>query len=79
MSRVSAETPTSAQQNAAGTDSTNATGGGVATVTGAVRITPAGGVGVGWMLPSLTVAFIGESEAAPIRAVSLRATVTPGR
>ena len=51
----------------------------MATVTGAVRIAPTGGVGVGCMAPSLTVAFIGESEAAPIRAVSLRATGVPGR
>lgn len=47
MSRVSAETPTSAQQKAAGTDSTNATRGGLATVGGVVRTTPAGGVKVG--------------------------------
>ncbi len=47
MSKVNAETPTRAQQNAAGTDSTNATGSGVATDTAAVRIVPAGGAGVG--------------------------------
>jgi hypothetical protein len=43
MSKVSAETPRSAQQKPAGTDSTKATGEAGATANGAVRIAPTGG------------------------------------
>ncbi len=72
MSKVSPETPSNAQQKVAGTDSTNAAGGGLATERGAARIPPPGGALDGWMLLSLTVAFIGESWVTATRAVSLR-------
>lgn len=72
MSKVSTETPSNAQQKIAGTDSTNAAGGGLATVSGVVRMTPAGEELEDWTLLSLTVAFIGESVFTATRAVSLR-------
>ncbi|MBA3608601.1 MAG: hypothetical protein H0W43_08885 [Chthoniobacterales bacterium] len=69
MSKVSADTPSKAQQSCVGTDSTKPCGTGLATGAGvAVRITGADGTLAG-CIPSFTVAFIGESA---IRAVSLR-------
>ncbi len=69
MSRVSAETPSKAQQSCVGTDSTKPCGSGLATAAGgAVRMIGAEGTLAG-CTPSFTVAFIGESA---IRAVSLR-------
>ncbi len=69
MSKVSADTPSKAQQSCVGTDSTKPCGTGLATAAGgAVRIIGAEGTLAGWT-PSFTVAFIGESA---IRAVSLR-------
>lgn len=72
MSRVSAETPSKAQQSCVGTDSTKPSDGGLATAAGgAVRMT--GPVGtLGGCAPSFCVAFIGESA---MRAVSLRGPV----
>src|SRR5947207_12114594 len=72
MIKVSAEMPSSAQQSGIGTESTNPTDGGLATAGGAVRITPAGAELEGAMLLNLTVAFIGVSGVAAMRAVSLR-------
>ena len=73
MSKVSAETPSKIQQSVIGTDATKPVGRGFATGRGAVRIDS------GWRLHSraalplnLTVAFIGLSGLAPMRAVSLR-------
>ena len=69
MSKVSADTPSKAQQSCVGTDSTKPCGTGLATAAGgAVRIIGAEGTLAG-CTPSFTVAFIGESA---IRAVSLR-------
>ncbi len=79
MSNVSAETPSNAQQKVAGTNSTKAAGGGLATERGAARTTPPGGALDGWMLLSLTVAFIGESGVTATRAVSLRGPVALAR
>ena len=64
--------PRSAQQSGIGIASTNAGFGGFATVGGAVRITPAGVELEGAAGVNLTVAFIGVSGVAAMRAVSLR-------
>lgn len=77
---MSAETPSNAQQKAAGTGSTNAGEGGLATVTGVVGRAPAAGVAnEGCILLSLIADFAGESEAGAIRAVSLRGPTPLGR
>ena len=73
MRKVSAEMPSRAQQSGIGTESTKPVVGGLATVGGAVRITPAGAeLEGGATLLNLTVAFIGVSGVAAMRAVSLR-------
>jgi len=64
--------PRSAQQSGIGIASTNAGFGGFATAGGAVRITPAGVELEGAAGVNLTVAFIGVSGVAAMRAVSLR-------
>ncbi len=61
MSKVSAETPSNAQQKVAGTGATNAAGGGLATGSGVLRMRPAGEAVEAGILLSLTVAFIGVS------------------
>jgi hypothetical protein len=74
MTKVSTEMPSRAQQSSAGTDSTNACSGGLASARGTVRMTPADGTLAGWTLLDLSV----ESEVTPMRAVSLRGpTWTP--
>ncbi len=72
MSKVKAETPSRAQQNGIGIDSTKLRAGGLATAGGAPRTMGADGMLGGWLWPRRAVAFIGES---PMRAVSLRGPV----
>jgi hypothetical protein len=72
MRKVIAETPSRIQQSVIGTDAIKPVGRGLATVRGAVRITPAGAALKGALPLNLTVAFIGLSGLAPMRAGSLR-------
>ena len=71
MRKVSAETPSRIQQSVIGTDATKPVGRGLATGRGAVRITPAGAELKDALPLNFTVAFIGLSGLAPMRAGSL--------
>jgi len=72
MRKVNPETLSRIQQSGIGTDSTNPVGDGLAIGRSAVRITPAGADLKGVVPVNLTVAFIGLSGVAAIRAFSLR-------
>jgi hypothetical protein len=72
MRKVNPETLSKIQQSGIGTDSTNPVGDGLAIGRSAVRITPAGADLKGVVPVNLTVAFIGLSGVAAIRAFSLR-------
>ena len=72
MSRVRAETPSKAQQNAVGIPPTNLAGGGLATGTGGGRTIAAGEMLAGGMGLKRIVAFVCRCGVISIRAVSLR-------
>jgi hypothetical protein len=72
MKKVSAETPSRIQQSVIGTDATKPVGRGLATGRGAIRIAPAGAELNDALPLDFTVAFIGLSGLAPMRAGSLR-------
>ena len=71
--------PSRAQQIGIGMDSTNPAPGGLATGSGAVRITPSGAALGGTEPLNLTVAFMGVSGVGAMRAVSLRKVVDASR